>query len=98
VVDRYNAYNKMPVPLQYCYAHLLREVKDCGREFEDNVEVQRFVEVFAPLLASAMALRGVATSKDDFRRHARALKPDPQGGQGARSAPRHSSGNLSRPP
>jgi len=74
VVDRYNAYNKMPVPLQYCYAHLLREVKDCAREFEDNVEVQRFVEVFAPLLASAMALRGVATSKDDFRRHARALK------------------------
>jgi transposase len=73
-VDRYNGYNKAPVALQYCYAHLLREVQDCGREFEDNVEVQRFVDVFAPLLASAMALRRIATSDDDFRRQADALK------------------------
>ena len=60
--------------LQYCYAHLLREVKDCGREFEDNAEVQRFVDAFAPLLASAMALRRIATSDEDFRRQADALK------------------------
>jgi transposase len=74
VVDRYHAYNKAPVALQYCYAHLLREVEDCGREFEDNAEVQRFVEAFAPLLASAIALRRVAPSDDDFRRQAEALK------------------------
>ena len=74
VVDRYQGYNKAPVALQYCYAHLLREVEDCGREFEDNVEVQRFVDAFVPLLATAMALRRIATSDDDFRRQARALK------------------------
>lgn len=74
VVDRYHGYNKAPVALQYCYAHLLREVQDCGREFEDNVEVQRFVDIFAPLLAAAMALRPTATSEDDFRRQARKLK------------------------
>jgi len=74
VVDRYCGYNKAPALLQYCYAHLLREVEDCGREFEDNAEVQRFVDVFAPLLASAMALRRIATSDDDFRRQADALK------------------------
>lgn len=28
VVDRYGGYNKMPVEIQYCYAHLLRDVKD----------------------------------------------------------------------
>jgi transposase len=74
VVDRYHAYNKAPMQLQYCYAHLLREVEDCGREFEDNAEVQRFVDTFAPLLVSAMALRRVATSNADFRRQATALK------------------------
>ncbi len=74
VVDRYHGYNKAPVRLQYCYAHLLREVKDCGREFEDNPEVQRFVDVFAPLLRAAMGLRRVATSDQDFRRQARSLK------------------------
>ncbi len=74
VVDRYHGYNKAPVALQYCYAHLLREVQDCGREFEDNVEVQSFVDTFAPLLAAAMALRRTATSEDDFRPQARKLK------------------------
>lgn len=74
VVDRYHAYNKAPVALQYCYAHLLREVEDCGREFEDNVEVQQFVDAFAPQLAAAMALRRTATSGDDFRRQAKTLK------------------------
>jgi transposase len=73
-VDRYNGYNKAPVALQYCYAHLLREVQDCGREFEDDTEVQCFVNVFAPLLACAMALRRIAPSDDDFRRQAAALK------------------------
>ena len=73
-VDRYVGYHKAPVALQYCYAHLLREVKDCGREFEDNAEVQRFVDTFAPLLASAIVLRRIATSAAEFRRQATALK------------------------
>ena len=74
VVDRYHGYNKAPVALEYCYAHLLREVKDCGREFEDDAEVQRFVDTFAPLLAAAMTLRRIATDDDDFHRQAGALK------------------------
>ena len=57
VVDRYNAYNKLPCRLQYCYAHLLREVQDLAREFEDNGEVDAFTTAFAPLLAQAMGLR-----------------------------------------
>jgi transposase len=57
VVDRYAAYNKAPCPLQYCYAHLLREVEDLEKDFPDSAEVNGFISVMAPLLASAMKLR-----------------------------------------
>jgi hypothetical protein len=57
VVDRYAAYNKAPCPLQYCYAHLLREVENLGKDFPDSVEVNAFISIMAPLLASAMKLR-----------------------------------------
>jgi len=33
VVDRYAAYNKTPSQIQYCYAHLLRDVQDLEKEF-----------------------------------------------------------------
>jgi transposase len=57
VVDRYAAYNKAPCPLQYCYAHLLREVEDLEKDFPDSLEVNHFISIMAPLLASAMKLR-----------------------------------------
>jgi transposase len=74
VVDRYNAYNKLPCQLQYCYAHLLREVQDLGREFEENREVQAFTTTFAPLLAQAMSLRGLPISDAKYYAHATTLK------------------------
>lgn len=57
VVDRYHAYNRAPVALQYCYVHLLRETQDLGSEFPDDTEVQAFTSAFAPLLVRAIALR-----------------------------------------
>ena len=57
VVDRYAGYNKTPCPLQYCYAHLLREVENLEKDFPNSNEVKTFVSVMAPLLASAMKLR-----------------------------------------
>ncbi|MFH1562116.1 MAG: transposase, partial [Nitrospirota bacterium] len=33
VVDRYNGYNKVPCEIQYCYAHLLRNVEDLEKQF-----------------------------------------------------------------
>lgn len=57
-VDRYGAYNKMPVHLQYCYAHLLREVEKLEKEFPDIKEITQFVSEFSLLLAKAMKLRG----------------------------------------
>ena len=40
VVDRYNGYNQMPCKIQYCYAHLLRTVKDLEKDFPENTEVK----------------------------------------------------------
>ena len=74
VVDRYNAYNKLPCTLQYCYAHLLREVGDLGREFEENSEVQAFTTTLAPLLAEAMSLRALSILDGQFSRQAATVK------------------------
>ena len=73
VVDRYAAYNAARCKLQYCYAHLLRDLQDIEKEFPDQAEVQSFVETLAPLLASAMALRGLKLSKREFGKQAAIL-------------------------
>jgi transposase len=73
VVDRYAAYNAARCPIQYCYAHLLRDLQDIEKEFPDQAEVQAFVAGLAPLLASAMALRGLKLSKREFRKQAAIL-------------------------
>jgi transposase len=74
VVDRYAAYNKMPCTLQYCYAHLLRDVDDIEKEFPDNAEVSSFVKVFGTLLANAMHLRSLPLNDDQFKEHAADIK------------------------
>jgi transposase len=79
VVDRYNGYNQTPCSIQYCYAHLLREVQDLGKEFPDVGEVSQFVESFAPLLAGAMKLRAQKLSAPRFRQQALQLKVQIQG-------------------
>jgi len=74
VVDRYHGYNRAPCQLQYCYAHLLREVQDLEKEFPNDVEVLVFVSIFAPLLTAAMKLRGQALDEAEFRTQASQLK------------------------
>jgi len=74
VVDRYNGYNQAPCAIQYCYAHLLREVQDLGKEFPDVSEVCRFVASLAPALAHAMKLRTRPGSAADFRQRAFELR------------------------
>jgi transposase len=67
VVDRYHGYNRAPCALQYCYAHLLRDVQDLEKEFPENNEIQQFVSAFAPLLARAMQLRSLKLTGQQFR-------------------------------
>lgn len=74
VVDRYAAYRKLLCRIQYCYAHLLREVQDLGKEFAPQSEVQRFVERLAPLLAQAMKLRTQGLKLKEFRQQACGIK------------------------
>jgi len=75
VVDRYHAYNKTRCKLQYCFAHLLRNLKDILEEFPDNPEIQCFVDTLAPLLAAAMQVRKLPGSKRQFlKQAARILK------------------------
>jgi hypothetical protein len=66
VVDRYHGYNRAPCALQYCYAHLLRNVQDLEKEFPEHTEIQEFVNNFAPLLARAMQLRSLKLSREQF--------------------------------
>lgn len=74
IVDRYSAYNKVRCIIQYCYAHLLRLVKDLGKEFPAHQEVQDFVNAAAPLLAQAMQLRTLPITDEVFYARADLLK------------------------
>lgn len=73
VADRYAAYNKAPCEIQYCYAHLLRDVQDLEKEFPDQAEVSTFVAVVAPLLALAQGLRNQRIDDEEFYKRAAKL-------------------------
>jgi len=74
VVDRYNGYNKMPCSIQYCYAHLLRTVKDLEKEFPENAEIKSFVEALTPQLTNAISLRTLDITNRQFKRQATKIK------------------------
>jgi transposase len=74
VVDRYNAYNKAPVEIQYCYAHLLRDVEKLERDFPESEEVKSFVSLLAPLLSQAMHLRAQPLSDEQYYREAKQIQ------------------------
>lgn len=76
VVDRYAGYNQAPCALQYCYAHLLRDVQGLEKEFPQCDEVQAFVGTLAPLLSLAMGLRNQRLSDEEFLRKAAGLKAE----------------------
>ncbi len=74
VVDRYNAYNRAPCALQSCYAHLLRDVEDLGKEFPGETEVTAFTSTLIPLLAEAMHLRGRPLPDAEYHAQAHPLQ------------------------
>jgi len=74
IVDRYNGYNKMPCSIQYCYAHLLRTVKDLEKDFPENAEIKSFVEALTPQLTNAISLRTLNITERQFKRQAAKIK------------------------
>lgn len=73
-VDRYNGYNRIPCALQYCYAHLLREVEKLEEEFSDSIEVTKFVSMLSTELTKAMKLRGLGLSLDEYINQAKQIQ------------------------
>lgn len=74
VVDRYNAYHRAPCKLQYCYAHLSRDVEDLAEEFPNHGEVQAFTSTLIPLLSAAMHLHAQPLSDADYYEQARQIQ------------------------
>ncbi len=74
VVDRYGGYNQAPCEIQYCYAHLLRDLKDLEKEFPKSKEVKYFTKEFAPQFAKAMGLRTEKISDKKYHKKAQELK------------------------
>ena len=74
VVDRYHAYHTIHCRLQYCYAHLLRNLTDLLKEFPENEAIRCFVEGLAPLLAAAIQARKFPGSTRQFRQQAARIK------------------------
>ena len=79
VVDRYNGYNRVPCAIQYCYAHLLRDVEDLEKEFPDDGEVSTFTAVVIPLLSSAIKLRKQPIDDVEFYAQAARIRSEIQG-------------------
>jgi transposase len=76
VVDRYNGYNRLPVKLQYCYAHLLRDLEKLEKDFLDDKEVKSFTGTLIPLLAQAMHLGSRDMPNREYYRKAKKLKKE----------------------
>lgn len=76
VVDRYSGYNWVLCIIQYCYAHLLREVQALETEFPDSDESKTFTAFLSPLLALAMKLRTQPISDDEFTAQAKKVKTE----------------------
>lgn len=74
VADRYGGYNKVPCKIQYCYAHLLRNLQDIEKEFPQNREIKSFAKDFSELLAKAMKLRNEKISDKKYYKASQELK------------------------
>ena len=74
VVDRYAAYRRVSCKLQYCYAHLLREIRDLQSEFADEKEVEAYSQAMVELLAQAMHLQSSKPEDKAYYREAGRIK------------------------
>lgn len=74
VVDRYAAYKRSGCKLQYCYAHLLREIVDLQTEFADESEVEAYSKTMAELLVQAMRLHSSRPEEGEYYREAKRIR------------------------
>jgi transposase len=76
VVDRYAVYKRVGCKVQYCYAHLLREIRDLQTEFAGEKEVETYSRVMVECLAQAMRLQSSRPGDQEYDREARSIKEE----------------------
>lgn len=74
ITDRYAGYNAVKAKRQYCYVHLIRDLKKLQEEFADDMEVKCFTDKLKQLLKNAIALRTENISLKKYRIKAEKLK------------------------
>lgn len=74
VTDRYKGYDFLKVCRQYCYTHLLRDLKTLEMDFPDEPEVAAFVIEMKPLLKDAIAMCKSKSPLDEYRKKATSIK------------------------
>ncbi|MFZ2656707.1 MAG: IS66 family transposase [Victivallales bacterium] len=74
VTDRYSGYSPLNVRHQYCFVHLLRDVKEEEVKFPEDPEVLSFASDIKPLLSDAISLRSLGLPIKEYTRRAGELK------------------------
>ncbi len=74
VTDRYSGYSPLDVEHQYCFVHLLRDVKKEEKNFPDDQEVLSFAAEMKPLLSEAIALRRLNLKPEEYTATAEKLR------------------------
>jgi len=74
VTDRYRGYLPLKLQRQFCYVHLMRDVKKLEIEFPEDEEIAKFANDLNDLLAEAVGLRNEDLSLNEYRKKARELK------------------------
>ena len=74
VTDRYCGYSPLELLHQFCYVHLMRDVKKLKVEFPEDEEIVKFVNDLNPLLAKAIGLRNEDLSLKEHQEKAIELK------------------------
>lgn len=74
VVDRYDGYNRAGCRIQYCYSHLLREMKDLEQEFENNDEINSYTRQMKLHLTDARQLRKCSLTEAEYQAESAAIK------------------------
>ena len=76
ITDRYRGYDPLDVNRQYCYVHLLRDLKTLEKKFPDDPEIAAFSAELKPLLKKAIGMYKSKLELADYVIAATAIKDD----------------------
>lgn len=74
VTDRYCGYNPLKTKHQYCYVHLIRDLKKLALEFPNESEVKHFRSDLMPLLKRAIRLKKGKSPPEQYKIRAEKIK------------------------